>query len=116
MSHTHAARAHAKRRLRERYNIDANRFEIAHMILDIRMGRCPMVARQSNTRSIHKCRFRDQDVYAVYSTTAKTILTFLTEEQIHELSPDHADASSDGHSPTNDRSFHDYDAANAPGN
>lgn len=81
------AKLHAKRRARERYGVSLNRFDIAAMVAMIKNNQATFLRRQSNTRTVYEIPYMDRMWIAVYSTTAGTILTFLTHDQYLAGSP-----------------------------
>lgn len=65
--------AHAKQRAQQRYGVRLNRDRYWGLVMAIRQGRSIVVAKVSNSRSIHIV----DGMVCVYSSTRHRIITFL---------------------------------------
>ena len=78
--HRHYSR-HAIRRLNERYGIKADISVLNGMRNMITRGDTVCVQNQTNTRKLHKLKWEDQTIFAIYNKSTNSIVTVLTPEQ-----------------------------------
>lgn len=85
MKHAQAARAHAKRRAKERVGVIVNRAQLDAIIATIRAGKARAIWKQTNSRTWFLVTLESEwELYqavAVYHNKTHTIHTFLTCEQ-----------------------------------
>lgn len=77
LSKKKAQRKHAKRRLKERYNIKLSKKLRKSIISDIQKGRAYFLYKQSNRISIFSVQIKKHTVKVVYDCKRQEIVTFL---------------------------------------
>lgn len=82
-----AQRAHAKRRLRERYGLTVNRHDLCALVSLIQGGQGRMVLRQSNRVTVWEVPFQDQLLRVVYDSLRHEIVTALPMTPEEPCSP-----------------------------
>lgn len=77
-------REHARVRALERYNIQLKSQDLKILENDLRGAReyCSFIYKKSNSRSIWKANYADQEIYFVYDTNKKVICTLLSKEMV----------------------------------
>lgn len=83
-SKARAQRAHAQRRLRERYGIEATRTVYTRIIDQIQAGLSAFVERQSWRRSVHVVEVEGQTIAVVYDRKRKELCTALPPDAVEE--------------------------------
>lgn len=73
-------RRHFKRRLKERYSLEANRHDIHDIIYLIQHNKCNFVLRQSNRITVWDVPFKGETVRIVYDKVRKAPVTALLLE------------------------------------
>jgi hypothetical protein len=74
---------HTIKRIKERYSLDMSIKEYSHFLDRATQG-CEMVHVISNSKSYRKVRFKDNDVYCLYSSMHKTIYTVITADEMEK--------------------------------
>ncbi len=77
-------RIHAKKRFRERYGVELSATDYDAMIETIKTGQAHLLRKLTLTRAIFNLKHNGGDVFALYSSSSKRIITFLTLSQIYE--------------------------------
>jgi hypothetical protein len=77
-----AQRIHAKKRAKERYNLDINKELYRSFIDRVHDGRRIEVFRQSRRLVCYKIWHDEKDIYFIFDQNRNTIVTFLTEEMV----------------------------------
>ena len=73
--------AHAKRRARERYGLELNRFDRKEIVGIIQVGMSELECRTSNAYKVHLVKYKDRLLRVVYDSRRKTICTFLPPKE-----------------------------------
>lgn len=66
---------HAKRRSKQRLNIQLNRQDIKDIITQIQSGKAEFIKQSTRTRSLWKVSVKNKNMIVVYSKSTKTIVT-----------------------------------------
>lgn len=77
LCHSHAQRIHAKRRLKERFDIDFNARQRKALVRLIRDKKLIFVKRQSDRITHWKFTYDEKEIIAVYDSILKNVVTFL---------------------------------------
>jgi hypothetical protein len=72
-----AQRAHAKRRLQERYGLTVNRHDLRDMVALIQGGHARMIERQSHRVTVWDLTFHGKEIRVVYDNLRKVVVTAL---------------------------------------
>lgn len=71
---------HARRRARERYDLNLDPSEVACIVNKILRGESVVLARQSVRVSIHQVHYKDRWLIAVYDRKRRQIASFLPDD------------------------------------
>ena len=74
---THDERKHFKRRLKERYGLEANRHDVHDIVYLIQTQKCNFVMKQSNRITVWDVPFKGEKVRIVYDKVRKAPVTAL---------------------------------------
>jgi len=77
---THDERKHFKKRLKERYDLEANRHDIRDIVYLIQHQKCNLVLKQSNRITVWDVPFKGEKVRIVYDKLRKAPVTALLME------------------------------------
>ena len=85
MTKAESQRWHAKRRARERYHLDINRFVYKTIIADILSGKAKKLEKQTHRVTTYLIRIEDEEYPIAFDKIRKEIITFLPVEYLEEL-------------------------------
>lgn len=75
-------RAHAKKRLAQRFDLQINRFQIRDLVAQIQQGKTRLLEKQSNRISVQLVIYSERKLAVVYDKERKTIVTFLPDQYL----------------------------------
>lgn len=84
LSKAKSQRIHAKRRLYQRFDIEANRAYLETIVRLIQTGKSVPVEKQSNRITKHEIILEGKKIHAVYDKLRKTVVTVLFPEENDE--------------------------------
>ena len=76
---------HAKKRALERYGLNLITKDLRQLVLDIQNGKSKLIEQQSLRVSIREVEFNGEQVFVVYDSKRKSIVTFLPYENENTL-------------------------------
>lgn len=77
---------HAKQRALQRYGLRLSSEDYDALVAMIAVsGASHLVRKLTNTRAIFNLKFQDKDIFVLYNSKTKRIVSFLTKEQIMEV-------------------------------
>ena len=80
-----AQKLHAKKRARQRFNVEINKKDYNEIIKGIQSGKFPFVKSLSNRLSVFKITLNNTEANVLYDKSRKTLVTFMpTDWQIGE--------------------------------
>jgi hypothetical protein len=77
-------RKHARKRFRQRYNIEVSNERLALFVQQIQAKEAKFIRRTSNTKTVFVVKNGDMEVPVVYSSKHKCIVTALLMEHIND--------------------------------
>jgi hypothetical protein len=72
-----AERVHAKKRAKERYNLDLNRFDLREIIQQISLKQAKLLENKTNRLALYQIDVKGISCKVIYDRQRKQIVTFL---------------------------------------